>query len=116
MTLIILPRIESLHQTRGDSNIYLTASEWGGPLAAELAHGEGPPRVYRVEPLGDIEDDPNVTDKKFPGNPTRSYRTTEPLRVLEEMTGWEPPDPAVIAGIRAGQAGLAELGIEAMDD
>jgi rifampin ADP-ribosylating transferase len=114
---LLTPGWRSNYGSRRESNnIYLTASEWGAPLAAELAHGEGPPRVYRVEPLGDIEDDPNVTDKKFPGNPTRSYRTKEPLRVLEEMTGWEPPDPAVIARIRAGQAELAELGIEAMDD
>ena len=68
-------------------------SREGAPLAAELARGDGPGRVYRVEPLGTIEDDPNVTDKRFPGNPTRSYRTTEPLRVVEEVTGWDPPPP-----------------------
>ena len=60
-------------------------------MASELARGEGPGRVYRVEPLGTIEDDPNVTDKRFPGNPTRSYRTTEPLRVIEEIIGWKRP-------------------------
>ena len=97
-------------------HIYLTATREGAPLAAELAHGEGPARVYRVEPLGIIEDDPNVTDKRFPGNPTRSYRTTEPLRVVEEITGWEPPPAERIAKMRAGMAELAELGIEAMDD
>ena len=97
-------------------HIYLTATREGAPLAAELAHGDGPGRVYRVEPLGPIEDDPNVTDKRFPGNPTRSYRTTEPLRVVEEITGWERPDPEMIRHMRARMVELAELGIEAMDD
>lgn len=101
---------------RQAKHIYLTASREGAPLAAELARGEGPGRVYRVEPLGIIEDDPNVTDKRFPGNPTRSYRTTEPLRVLEEVTGWEQPPPAMIQHLRERMAELAELGIEAMDD
>ena len=97
-------------------HIYLTASASGAPLAAELARGEGPPRVYRVEPLGTIEDDPNVTDKRFPGNPTRSYRTTEPLRVVEEVVGWEPPPADLVQRIRDHTGELAELGIEAMDD
>lgn len=96
-------------------HIYLTASREGAPLAAELAWGEGPPRVYRVEPLGTIEDDPNVTDKRFPGNPTRSYRTTEPLRVVEEVVGWEPPDADLVRRIRENTGKLAALGIEAMD-
>ncbi|WP_347353749.1 NAD(+)--rifampin ADP-ribosyltransferase [Intrasporangium sp.] len=97
-------------------HIYLTASREGAPLAAELARGDGPGRVYRVEPLGTIEDDPNVTDKRFPGNPTRSYRTTAPLRVLEEVMGWTPPPPELVRRMRERMAELAELGIEAMDD
>lgn len=100
---------------RRANHIYLTASQHGAPLAAEMARGEGPPRVYRVEPLGPIEDDPNVTDKKFPGNPTRSYRTTEPLRVVEEVVDFAPPSPVVVSHLRARMAELAELGIEAMD-
>lgn len=98
------------------NHIYLTASEFGAPLAAALAQGGGRPRVYRVEPLGPIYDDPNVTDKKFPGNPTRSYRTREPLRVVDEVTGFALPDPAVIDQIRRNAAELKALGIEAMDD
>ncbi len=101
---------------RQSNHIYLTATRAGAPLAAELARGEGPGRVYRVEPLGTIEDDPNVTDKRFPGNPTRSYRTTEPLRVLEEITGWERPPEEMVQHMRERMAELAELGIEAMDD
>jgi rifampin ADP-ribosylating transferase len=85
-------------------------------VAAALAHGDGPGRVYRVEPLGTIEDDPNVTDKRFPGNPTRSYRTTEPVRVVEEILDWQPPHPQLIQQMRERMAELAELGIEAMDD
>jgi hypothetical protein len=101
---------------RQSNHIYLTATQEGAPLAAELARGEGPGRVYRVEPLGPVEDDPNVTDKRFPGNPTRSYRTTEPLRVVEEVTGWERPPPELIQRMHQRMAELAELGIEAMDD
>jgi hypothetical protein len=101
---------------RRSRHIYLTATRDGAPLAAELARGEGPGRVYRVEPLGTIEDDPNVTDKRFPGNPTRSYRTTLPLRVVEEVIGWDPPAPQLVAHLRERMGELAELGIEAMDD
>ncbi|MEW1955807.1 NAD(+)--rifampin ADP-ribosyltransferase [Terrabacter sp. NPDC080008] len=114
---LLTPGWRSNYGSRRQSNhIYLTATLAGAPLAAELAQGDGPGRVYRVEPLGRIEDDPNVTDKRFPGNPTRSYRTTEPLRVIEEITGWERPDPELIRRMRKGMVELAELGIEAMDD
>jgi len=70
------------------NHIYFTALPDGAGLAAELAAGDGEPRVYVVEPTGEFENDPNVTDKKFPGNPTRSYRSTEPLRVLGEVSDW----------------------------
>ncbi|WP_425474993.1 NAD(+)--rifampin ADP-ribosyltransferase [Fodinibacter luteus] len=101
---------------RRAGHVYLTASAEGAPLAAELARGDGPPRVYRVEPTGTIEDDPNVTDKRFPGNPTRSYRTTAPVRVIEEVTGWQPPAPELVRHLRERLVELADLGIEAMDD
>lgn len=114
---LLTPGWASNYGSRRTANhIYLTASDFGAPLAAELAQGDGPPRVYRVEPLGTIEDDPNVTDKKFPGNPTRSYRTTEPLRVVEEVTDWVPPPAEQVRHIRERLGELAELGIEAMDD
>jgi hypothetical protein len=71
------------------NHIYFTASgPEGAGLAAALAKGDGPQRVYIVEPTGRFEDDPNVTDKKFPGNPTRSYRSREPLRIVGEVTDW----------------------------
>lgn len=100
---------------KASRHVYLTASAAGAPLAAALAAGEQPPRVYRVEPTGPLHDDPNVTDKRFPGNPTRSYRTTAPVRIVEEVVGFDPPDPDLVARMRANARDLAELGIEAMD-
>jgi rifampin ADP-ribosylating transferase len=70
------------------NHIYFTALVNGAGLAAELAPGEGLPRVYMVEPTGSFENDPNVTDKKFPGNPTRSYRSQQPLKIAGEVTDW----------------------------
>jgi hypothetical protein len=67
------------------NHVYFTALPDGAGLAAELAAGDGAPRVYAVEPTGPFENDPNVTDKKFPGNPTRSYRSAAPLRIVGEV-------------------------------
>ncbi|MDR7131256.1 rifampin ADP-ribosylating transferase [Algoriphagus sp. 4150] len=76
------------------NHIYFTAMVQGAGLAAELAPGDKLPRVYRIEPTGSFENDPNVTDKKFPGNPTRSYRSKEPLKIISEVTDWVrlPPE------------------------
>ena len=82
------------------NHIYFTAQADGAGLAAELAPGDGAPRVYAVEPTGAFEDDPNVTDKKFPGNPTRSYRSREPLRVVGEVTDWRRQTPEALAAWR----------------
>jgi hypothetical protein len=70
------------------NHVYFTALRDGAGLAAELAAGHGEPRVYLVAPTGEFENDPNVTDKKFPGNPTRSYRSSAPIRVLGEVDDW----------------------------
>lgn len=78
------------------NHIYFTATIAGAGLAAELAAGDAEPRVYAVEPTGEFEDDPNVTDKKFPGNPTRSYRSTEPIRVVDEVTDWPRLTPEAL--------------------
>ena len=78
------------------NHIYFTALRDGAGLAAELAAGDGAPRVYAVEPTGAFEDDPNVTDKKFPGNPTRSYRSKVPLRVIGEVTDWTRLTPEAL--------------------
>ena len=82
------------------NHIYFTALVDGAGLAAELAAGEGAPRVYAVEPVGAFENDPNVTDKKFPGNPTRSYRSREPLRVVREVDDWTRLTPEALQAWR----------------
>lgn len=88
------------------NHIYFTAVIDGAGLAAELAPGPGAPRVYEVEPTGDFEDDPNVTDKKFPGNPTRSYRSTEPIRVVREVDDWPRLAPEALQAWRDRLAAL----------
>lgn len=75
------------------NHIYFTALVNGAGLAAALAKGDGRERVYIVEPTGSFENDPNVTDKKFPGNPTRSYRSQAPLKIVGEVTDWERQTP-----------------------
>ena len=88
--------------SRGNSNyqpdlkmnhIYFTALTHGAGLAASLAKGDGRERVYIVEPIGEFESDPNVTDKKFPGNLTRSYRSSEPLKIVGELADWTKQKP-----------------------
>ena len=78
------------------NHIYFTGLRDGAGLAAELAAGEGTPRVYAVEPTGAFEDDPNMTDKKFPGNAFRSYRSSAPLRVIAEVTDWTRLTPEAL--------------------
>jgi len=90
------------------NHIYFTALPDGAGLAAELAAGESAPRVYVVEPTGAFEDDPNVTDKKFPGNPTRSYRSTEPLEVVGEVTDWTRLTPEALQAWRDRLAAILE--------
>jgi hypothetical protein len=78
------------------NHIYFTALRDGAGLAAELAPGDARPRVYIVEPTGPFENDPSVTDKKFPGNPTRSYRSRAPLKILGETDDWTRLTPAAL--------------------
>jgi hypothetical protein len=92
------------------NHVYFTSIPKGAGLAAEIAKGTGRPRVYIVEPLGDFENDPNVTDKKFPGNPTRSYRSAHPLRIVGELEQWEPFDAEFIQTLRTRvEAGMGEI-------
>lgn len=88
------------------NHIYFTALRDGAGLAAELAAGDAAPRVYVVEPIGAFEDDPNVTDKKFPGNPTRSYRSADPLRVVAEIDDWTRLTPEALQDWRDRLASL----------
>src|ERR1700709_210401 len=88
----------NFQQDRVSNNIYFTSlvatAAWGRQWASALAGSEERGHIYVVEPLGPFEDDPNVTDKRFPGNPTRSYRTRSPLRVVREVDDWKGHDPA----------------------
>lgn len=96
--------------------VYLTGTLDAATWAAELALGDGVGRTYVVEPTGAIEDDPNLTDKKFPGNPTRSFRTRAALRVLGELTGWQGHLPEQIQAMKDALARLAAQGVEAIED
>ncbi|WP_203337574.1 NAD(+)--rifampin ADP-ribosyltransferase [Nocardioides limicola] len=107
----------SNYGTRRTANhVYLTATMDAAIWGAELAVGDGPGRIYRVEPTGDLENDPNLTDKRFPGNPTRSYRTQQPVRVVGEILDWEGHPPEVLQQMRDHLAELKERGVEAIDD
>lgn len=96
--------------------VYLTATLDAATWGAELAVGDLRGRVYRVEPTGPIEDDPNLTDQRFPGNPTRSYRTRAPLRVVGEVADWSGHAPEVLQAMRDHLAHLERLGVEAIND
>jgi Rifampin ADP-ribosyl transferase len=90
----------------------LEAAIWG----AELAQGDARERIYVVEPTGAFEDDPNLTDKKFPGNPTKSYRTRDALRIVGEVAEWTGHSPEQLKHMRDRLAELDRLGIEAIED
>src|SRR3954464_10476423 len=96
--------------------VYLTATLDAATWGAELAVGEGPGRIYIVEPTGPIEDDPNLTDKKFPGNPTKSYRSRAPLRVTGEITDWKGHPPEQLQTMKDGLSRLAAQGVEAINE
>lgn len=96
--------------------VYLTATLDAATWGAELAAGEGPGRIYIVEPTGPIEDDPNLTDQKFPGNPTKSYRTREPLRVVGEVVDWTGHSAEQLKTMKDHLAELERQGIEAIED
>lgn len=111
------PGRESNFETgRVSNHIYVTqtldAATWG----AELAVGPGRGHIYVVEPTGALEDDPNVTDKRFPGNPTRSYRSRAPVRVVGEITDWVGHSPEQVQAMRDGLAALAARGEAVIED
>ena len=102
--LLVPGRESNFEPGRIMNHVYMTATLDAAAWGAELPPGDGPGRIYIVEPTGAIEDDPNVTDKKLPGNPTCSYRTREPVRVVGELTGLDGPYRRTAAG-HAGRAG-----------
>lgn len=108
--LLVPGRESNFEAGRIMNHIYVTqtldAAAWG----AELAPGDGPGRIYIVEPVGELEDDPNVTDKKLPGNPTRSYRSKEPVRIVGELLDWEGHSAEQIDTMLAGLAELRRSG------
>lgn len=114
--LLIPGRPMNYNPGRRANHVYVTqtldAAVWG----AELAIGEGRGRIYVVEPTGAVEDDPNVTDKKFPGNPTRSYRTREPVRIVGEITNWVGHSPEQRQMMHDAMSDLARRGLDVIFD
>lgn len=108
--LLSAGRLSNFEERRTTNFVYMTetldAAAWG----AELASGEGRGRIYIVKPTGTLEDDPNATDKKFPGNPTRSYRTREPVEIVGELEDWVGHSPEQLTAMRDGLADLKRRG------
>jgi hypothetical protein len=108
------------HDGRVARHVYFSAllepAIWGAELAVALTVGEGRGRIYVVEPTGPFEDDPNVTDKRFPGNATQSYRTRHPMRVVSEVETWEGHPPEVLQGMLDSLARLREQGLDLIED
>ena len=114
---LIGPGYSSNYGTRRKANhVYFSATLEAAVWGAELAQGEGRGRIYIVEPTGPFVDDPNLTDKKFPGNPTKSYRSKQPVRVIGEVVEWQGHSPEQLKTMTEHLERLKQLGIEAVDD
>lgn len=118
--LLVAGRNSNFQAGRISNNVYFSAlvdtAAWGAQLAAALGGDDGRGYIYVVEPTGPFEDDPNVTNKRFPGNITQSYRTREPMRVVAELEEWEGHSPEVLAGMLARLAELREQGLDVIED
>jgi hypothetical protein len=101
---------------RATTYVYFTGTLDAAIWGAELALGDGRGRIYVVEPTGHLEDDPNLTDQRYPGNPTRSYRSRDPLRVTAEVTDWQGHAPEVVSAMQESLEQLARSGVEPLDD
>ena len=110
----------NFQEGRVSNHIYFTAlvdtAAWGAELATALAGTGERGHIYLVQPLGPFEDDPNVTNKRFPGNPTQSYRTRSPLRVVGVVDDWKGHDPDVLKGMLDSLALLREQGLDVIED
>ncbi|NVO19209.1 MAG: NAD(+)--rifampin ADP-ribosyltransferase [Bacteroidetes bacterium] len=114
---LIVPGFNSNYGKRKEASyVYFTATMDAATWGAELALGDGPGKIFKVEPTGPYEDDPNLTDKKFPGNPTKSYRTLHPLRVCGEVRDWQGHSPELLKAMKENLERLKQLGIEAIED
>ncbi len=114
---LIVPGYTSNYGQRKKAKyIYLTATLEAAIWGAELAFGDDRERIYIVEPTGPIEDDPNLTDKKFPGNPTKSYRSSSPFKVTGEIHEWTSHPPEQLKMMKDNLTRLKEQGIEAIED
>ncbi len=114
--LLVPGRSSNFEAGRVMNYIYFTATLDAATWGAELAAGEGRGRIFIVEPTGDVEDDPNVTDKKFPGNPTRSYRSRQPLRITGELVDWVGHSPEKLQAMRDGLEALQRDGKALIED
>jgi rifampin ADP-ribosylating transferase len=114
--LLVAGRESNYEAGRAMNYVYFTATLDAAVWGAELAAGEGRGRIYIVEPTGEFEDDPNVTDKRFPGNPTRSFRSREPLRVVGELVEWVGHSPEKLEAMRASLAALQWDGTAQIED
>ena len=114
---MIVPGYSSNYGTRKTAAyVYLAATLNAATWGAELAAGEGPGRIYIVKPTGPIEDDPNLTNKRYPGNPTKSYRTRGALEVTGEVTDWQPHAPEELKAMTDHLEQLRQKGVEAIED
>ena len=114
---VLVPgRVSNFEEGRVMNHVYFTGTLDAATWGAELAAGEGRGRIYLVEPTGEFEDDPNVTDKKFPGNPTRSFRTRAPLRVVGELVDWVGHPPDQLQAMRDGLEALRQQGEAHIED
>lgn len=109
-------RQSNYREGRTANHVYITATLDAATWGAELAVGVGRGRIYVVEPVGTLEDDPNVTDKKFPGNPTRSYRTRDPVRIIGELLDWVGHSPEKLKVMRERLDELKRTGADRIDD
>lgn len=103
-------------QRKNAKYIFMTATLDAAIWGAELALGEGRERIYLVEPTGEIEDDPDLTDQKFPGNPTKSYRSVHPFKVVGEITIWQGHPPEQVKAMKGHLEQLKDQGIDSLND
>jgi rifampin ADP-ribosylating transferase len=114
--LLVPGRESNFEGGRVMNHVYFTATLDAAVWGAELAAGEGRGRIYIVEPRGEFEDDPNVTDKRYPGNPTQSFRSREPLLVVGELSDWVGHSPEKLQAMRDGLAALQQQGAAHIED